>query len=224
MKSLQFPFSFQDGDPSMKIDEVCPPPIAALARLGSLREFAPRSLVIEEGEIGDSLFVLIEGRIRIFSQDLDGRRFVIGTFGPGTLFGEGSLDGGPRTASVEAVSQLLCATVPYASVTASMTSDPAFAVTLLMELIVRSRATARRMKSLALDSVYQRLRILIDNQPSDANGMRQLGLDWSQQEIADRLGASRDMVAKIFRELTKGGYIRVGRKAIQVLKSLPKAW
>lgn len=215
MHTRNFPFA-----------EVCTPPIAALASLGTLREFDRKSIVIREGEIGDLLFVLISGRIRIFSEDQDGHRFVIGTFGPGTLFGEGSLDGGPRTATVQAISDLRCSAVPYAAVKASLANDPAFTftLTLLMELITRSRSTARRMKSLALDSVYQRLCVLIDNESTDRNGSRVLGPDWTQQEIADRLGSSRDMVTRIFRELSRGGYISVGRGELRILRRLPKAW
>lgn len=149
---------------------------------------------------------------------------MIGTYGPGTLFGEGSLDGGPRTASVEAVSDLTCSVLPYDKLKAAMAGDPAFAMTLLTEMIVRGRATARRMKSLALDSVYQRLRAMIATEAVDNHGVSTLGPDWSQQEIANRLGASRDMVTKIFRELSKGGYIAVGRGETRVLRPLPKAW
>jgi len=206
------------------IEEICAPPIAELARLGVIRHFARKSLVVREGEAGDALFVLVDGRIRIFAEDQEEHRFVIGTYGPGTLFGEGSLDGGPRTASVEAISDLTCYVLSYAKLKAAMASDPAFAMTLLTEMIVRGRATARRMKSLALDSVYQRLRAMIASEAVDSLGVRTLGPDWSQQEIANRLGASRDMVTKIFRDLSKGGYIAVGRGETRILRPLPKAW
>ena len=206
------------------IDDVCSPPIAALARLGAIRQYPRKSLLVKEGEAGDTLFVLLEGRMRIFAEDQDEHRFVIGIYGPGTLFGEGSLDGGPRTASVEAVSDLVCSVLPYAELKAAMARDPVFAMALLTELIARGRATARRMKSLALDSVYQRLLALIAIEGVERDGVRTLGPDWSQQEIANRLGSSRDMVTKIFRELAKGGYIAVGRGETRILRPLPKAW
>lgn len=206
------------------IEDSCSAPIAELARLGHVRSYPRKSLLVREGETGDALFVLIEGRIRVFAEDQDGHRFVIGSYGPGTLFGEGSLDGGPRTASVEAVSDLVCSVLPYAELKAAMAENPSFAMALLTELIVRGRATARRMKSLALDSVYQRLRAMIATEAVLRNGLQTLGPDWSQQEIANRIGASRDMVTKIFRELSKGGYIAVGRGELRILRPLPKAW
>ena len=206
------------------IEEICSPPIAELAKLGLIQCFPRKALVVREGEAGDALFVLLEGRIRIFAEDQDGHRFVIGSYGPGTLFGEGSLDGGPRTASVEAITELRCSVLPYAALKSAMTGDQVFAMTLLTEMIVRGRASARRMKSLALDSVYQRLRALIATEAFDHNGVSTLGPDWSQQEIAHRLGASRDMVTKIFRDLSKGGYIAVGRGETRILRPLPLAW
>lgn len=205
-------------------DVIVAQPIAELAKLGAVRRFARKTVLIREGEPGSVLFVLLEGRIRIFAEGHDGRRYVFGAFGPGTLFGEGSFDGGPRTASVETLADCVCAVVPYAELRRRMAGDAAFAMTLLTELITRSRASAMRIKSLALDSVYQRLRTLIDAEAVAHDGIRRLGPDWSQQEIANRLGSSRDMVTKIFRELAKGGYIATSRGETRILKLLPKAW
>jgi CRP/FNR family cyclic AMP-dependent transcriptional regulator len=201
-----------------------PQPIAALAQLGNVQRFPAKAGLIREGEPGSTLFVLLEGRIRIFTEDSEGRRFVFGTYGIGTVFGEGALDGGPRTASVEALDDCACAIVPYADMLKRMGRDPAFAMTLLTELIARSRASTMRIKSLALDSVYQRLRAFIDEEATVVDDVRHLGSDWSQQEIANRLGSSRDMVTKIFRELAKGGYIECHRGETRILKTLPKAW
>lgn len=206
------------------IDEVCAKPIAELARLGAVHRFARKTLLVREGDAGHELFVVLEGRIRIFVENQDERRFVIGAYGPGTLFGEGALDDGPRTASVEAISDVTCAVIRYAELKGHMAGNPNFAMALLTNLIVRSRATTRRMKSLALDSVYQRLRALIEAEAPERNGARLTGPYWSQQEIANRLGSSRDMITKIFRELAKGGYIEVTRGEMKILKPLPKAW
>lgn len=199
-------------------------PLDDLVRLGQQKTFARKNTLIREGESGNTLFVLIEGRVRIFAEGPDGRRFVFGNFGPGTLFGECSLDNGPRTASVEAMTECVCAEVPYAEMRRRMAADPGFAMTLLTELITRSRASTQRLKSLALDPVYLRLRALIESEAVADERGRRLGPDWSQQEIANRLGSSRDMVTRIFRELTKGGYIATGRGETRILKALPKAW
>lgn len=199
-------------------------PIADLARLGRIAPYRKGSLIIMEGDAGDTLYVLLSGRIRIFSDGSDGRRYVFGTFGPGAIFGEGSLDGGPRTASVEAIADSECAIVPYASLRSRMVNDPLFAMTLLTELIARGRASSKKLKSLALEPVYQRLLNLIENEAIHRDGILVLGPDLSQQEIANRVGASRDMITKILRELSKGRYIETGRGEIRILKALPRAW
>lgn len=204
-------------------DLACSPSIAALARLGRRCRFAPGALVLREGDPGDSLFVLLTGRIRIFV-DADERRFVIGTYGPGTLFGEGSLDGGPRTASVEAVSEIQCAMLSYDELREKLAADASFATALTMELIGRSRSTARRLKTLALGTVYERFRELVEQEAVVKDGARQLPSDWSHQEIANRIGSSRDMVTKILKELGKGDYVAVSRGRIALLKDLPKRW
>jgi CRP/FNR family cyclic AMP-dependent transcriptional regulator len=206
------------------IDEVCTKPIADLARLGSVQSYPPKTMLVRERDAGHSLFVVLDGRIRIFTENQDGRRFVLGAYGPGTLFGEGALDGGPRSASVESISGVTCAVVQYSNLKSHIAAYPAFAMALVTELIARSRSAMTRMKGLALDSVYQRLRALIEAESIEQNGVRTLGPEWSQQEIANRLGSSRDMITKIFRELTKGGYLDAARGAIRVLKPLPKGW
>lgn len=206
------------------LSSVCAPPFAELAKLGKIERYPRKCLIVREGAIGTSLFILLEGRIRIFMNGDDERRFVIGTYGPGTMFGEVALDGGPRTASVEAISDVACSVVQYAGLKAHLEKNPQFAMVLLNELIARSRATSRRMKGLALSSVYQRFRALVETEATIQQGERVLGPDWPQQEIANRLGSSRDMVTRIFRELTKGGYIQSSRGTTRVLKPLPEAW
>ena len=200
--------------------------LSALAQMGTRQLYSRQARIVTEGELGQALFVVLSGRIRIYTENQSERRFVIGTFGPGTLFGEGSLDGGPRTASVEAITDVICVMVPYADLKRRMTEDTSFALALIAELIARSRVSARRMKSLALDSVYQRLRALMEAESTPEDGVMTLNPDLTQVEMANRLGASRDMITKVFRELSKGGYIRTtpGKGKTLILKDLPKAW
>ena len=209
---------------SIDIDAVCSAPIAALAKLGTLEQFDGKATVLREGEAGACLYIVLAGRVRIFVDGEDGRRFVIGIFGPGSMFGEGSLDGGPRTASVETLNETTCAMVTYGNLRRQLMDDTQFGMALIMELIQRSRSSARRMKGLALNSAYQRFRELVLQEAPDHGGTGELQGDWSQQEIANRIGCSRDMMTKIFKELSKGDYLLARRGQLQILKHLPKAW
>lgn len=200
------------------------PMIHELARLGKRQLYPRRSMIIRENDPGEAVFVLLSGRVRIFTQGEGRRRFVFGTYGPGTVFGEYSFDHGPRTASVEAVVNCECALVGYDVFKRRIESDPNFSLALIAELIVRSRAATERLKSLALDTVYQRLRKFVNSEAEADGDELVLGPEWSQQEIANRLGSSRDMITRIFRDLTKGGYISTRRGETRILKALPKGW
>lgn len=141
---------------------------------------------------------------------------MIGAIGHGFIFGEGALDGGPRTATVKDITPVTCSIVEYETLLESINSDSRFALSLVLTLISRSRFAARRMKSLALDTVYQRLRVLMGCEPRI--------IEITQQEIGEMIGASRDMVTKIFRDPNKGGYIRTARGSVELLKALPQSW
>ncbi len=206
------------------LERFCTPPVAELARLGEARTFTRKQLLVHEGEPGSELYVVLSGRVRIYTDNDQGRRFVLGSYGPGTLFGEGALDGGPRTASVEALSEVVCSVVPFDLLMQHIEAHPAFAMVLLMEMIGRSRAAMGRMKGLALETVYQRLRRLLMAEARLQEGQPMLGPEWTQQELANHLGASRDMITRLFRDLTAGGYVATGKAGMRVLKPLPEAW
>jgi CRP/FNR family cyclic AMP-dependent transcriptional regulator len=196
--------------------------------LGIPKNFAKKTLVLEEGRPGDTFYILLSGHIRIFTEedgaDGNARRLVIGAFGPGTIFGEGALIGGMRDASVEAISDITCTEIDCMEFKSQVSVDPRYAMTLLTDLISRSRLNTQQMKSLALKTVYQRLRELMVTGSILENGVRTFGPEMTQQEIAHRIGSSRDMITKIFKDLAKGGYIELTHGKPVILKELPKAW
>lgn len=75
-----------------------------------------------------------------------------------------------------------------------------------------------------MESIYQRLRNLMEEEASVFDGVRHIIPNMTQQQIANRLGSSRDMVSRIFRELKKGGYIQVTRRGTELMKPLPTKW
>ena len=83
----------------------------ALAALGSVRRFRKGSLLIQEGDVGDTLFIIQSGRLRVFSADDRDREITLGVYGPGDYVGEMALDGGPRSATVEALEASVCSVV-----------------------------------------------------------------------------------------------------------------
>ncbi|HET7198252.1 MAG TPA: cyclic nucleotide-binding domain-containing protein, partial [Burkholderiales bacterium] len=83
-----------------------------LAKIGALaapRAFARNAIIVSEGDETGSLFVLLSGRVKVFLSDAQGREVELNRLGPGEYFGEVTLDGGPRSASVMALEETRCA-------------------------------------------------------------------------------------------------------------------
>lgn len=187
-----------------------------IAHLGRIEKYPEDAVILREGEAGNELFLIREGEVRTYIKDDNGHRFVIGMFGPGVLFGEGAFDGGPRTATVEAITPVTALVMSYQALKEEMQRNPSFAFEIVMLLIARSRSSTARIKSLALDTAYKRLRALLGPEPGQTV--------ITQQEIADLIGTSRDMVTRIFRDLVQGGYIRTFKGKVEIVRTLPAKW
>lgn len=201
-----------------------PAVLKELAEEGALRRYKKRARIISEGDVGVSLFILLEGIVRIYSQDEQGRELDFGQLAPVAIFGEMALEGGTRTASVEAEGPCVCAEVPYAKLRRRLAENPDFAFVLISTLIGRSRGATEAAKNMALKTVYQRVTELLERESIVQEGIRSLPRPMSQQELANRVGASRDMISKILKDLTIGKYVEIDDRRIVILKSLPSRW
>lgn len=199
-------------------------PMRELAAAGVTRRFPRRTRFITEGDAGTSIYIILSGRVKVFTSDLDGKEFLFGTYEAGTILGEMALDGQPRSASAEALTDVQCAIVPIEVLRNKIGSDTGFAMELIRTLIQRSRNTTTFSRRLALDSAYQRLVALLDGLAVEQDGVRVVPEPLSQQAIGDRIGTSRDMVSKLFKELVKGDYLRHENKRITLLRPLPAKW
>lgn len=201
-----------------------PDVLMALVKDGQLRRYKKRAMIISEGDLGASLFILLEGTVRIFSRDEHERKLDFGILGTGAIFGEMALEGGTRSASVEAASDCLCADVPYATLKTRLAENPDFAFFLISTLIGRSRGATESAKNLALKTVYQRVVELLERESVQDSEGRLILRNMNQQELANMVGASRDMISKICKDLSLGKYIAINKKQIELLRSLPRRW
>jgi len=209
------------GDPFEPLhDEV----LRNIAASGVVRTFARNTVLINEGDVGDSLFVILSGRVKVYSSNEAGREFVIDFHGAGEYVGEMTLDGEPRSASVMTVEQTTCAVVNRAQFRDFILAHPDFAMHLIDRLIHRLRVTTGNLKSLALSDVYGRLVRLLNTLCQDIDGKSIVPEKLTQQDIADRVGASRDMIGKLMKDLVAGGYLAVEDRTIAILKKLPTGW
>ena len=195
-----------------------------IAETGVVRAFPRNTVLINEGDVGDSLYVVLSGRVKVYSSNESGREFVIDFHGPGEYVGEMSLDGAPRSASVMTVEPTTCAVVNRAQFRDFVLAHPDFAMHLIERLIHRVRVTTGNLKSLALSDVYGRLVRLLNALVQEGDGKSVVPERLTQQEIADRVGASRDMIGKLMKDLVAGGYLAVEDRTITILKKLPTGW
>ncbi len=194
--------------------------------MGVQRRYRRGALLIQEGELGDTIYIVQQGRLRAFLGDDQGKELTLGIYGPLEYVGEMSLDGGPRSANVEAVEASVCSVVSRATLLAYIAEHPEFALELMGRLIRRARLATESARSVALIDVYGRLvRLLtqLAGEP-DANGERVLQERMTHQTMAQHLACSREMVSRLLRDLETGGYIAVRERWIWLLKPLPARW
>jgi CRP/FNR family cyclic AMP-dependent transcriptional regulator len=198
--------------------------LRAIAAQGPQVRFPANSLIITEGDHADSLYIILDGRVKVFSSNEAGKEVVIVTHGPGEYLGELALDGGVRSASVMTLEPTTCAIVNGADLRHFVEAHPEFAMHLIHKLIGRVRQATDSVKSLALQNVYSRIvRLLMEASVPDGE-QRVVTQRLRHQDIADRVGSSREMVSRILKDLQTGGYVAMDDNHIRILRTLPAAW
>ncbi len=215
------------------MSSLCPPTpyplsgplLEAIAASATVLSFAAHTVLITEHDATDALYIILSGRVKAYGASGDGREVIYSTQGPGEYFGEMTLDGGPRSASVMTLEPTRCAVVPGTELRRLLAEQPDFAIHLMFKLISLVRASTDRVKSLALDDVYGRVTKLLKSLAlPGADGVPVVSERLSQQDIADRVGSSREMVSRVLKQLTVGGYVEQRDGRIALLKKLPAGW
>ena len=199
--------------------------LTALSSRGEIRRYRKGTLLIQEGDVGDAIFIILLGRMRVFSAGENEREVTYGVYGPGEYLGEMSLDGGPRSASVITMEPCLCAVVTRRTLEAFIAERPEFAFELLAKVIRRVRSSTHSVRQLALNDVYGRLRLLLGSltQPADAGALPQIER-LTHQEMANRIGCSREMVSRLMKDLERGGYVTAHTGHYLLAKPMPQRW
>lgn len=212
--------------PSFPVNEQPSSHLQALAALGLQRHYRSGALLIQEGETGDSIYIVLQGRLRAFLGDGNGKELTLGFYGPLEYVGEMSLDGGPRSANVETVMPTTCSVVSRVTLLGYIARNPEFALEMMARLIRRARLATESAGNVALIDVYGRLVLLLNQlaKEPDAQGHRQLTERLTHQALAQHLACSREMVSRLLKDLETGGYIAVRERWIWLLKPLPARW
>lgn len=207
------------------IAAIADPMVRELAHRGSVRNFPKNTVIINEGDRGESMFVILSGKVKVYVSDDDGREMILDIYGASDYVGEMALDGRPRSASVMTLESTTCSVVTRDALKEAVASSPDFAMKLIDTLIERARIATDNVKNLALMDVYGRVaRLLLSLAKEQPEGKLVVPERMTQQDIADRVGASRDMISRIFKDLTIGGYVTVIDRVITINRKPPARW
>lgn len=204
--------------------DMTPQDVEDLMAVAVVRTFPRHAIIINEGDDSDSVYFVISGSVKVFLADGEGNEVIMATLKAGEYFGEMALEEGFRSASVMAIDAVTAAVVRMPDFRTFLRTHPDFVFSLLGKLIRRARLVTRNLKSLALLDVYGRLTQLLNDLAENINGKRIIMEPLTQQEMASRIGCSREMVSKILKDLTAGGYVELSRKSIEIKRPLPASW
>ena len=189
------------------------------------RSFARNTVILSEGDSSDSLYVILEGKVKVYLNDEQGKEAIINYQGAGEYFGELALiDDCERSASVMTVEKSDFAVISKAAFHSVLEKNPQIAIHLLKDLARRIRTLTDEVKSLALSDVYGRLCKTLLSLASDRDGIQVVEGPITQQELANRIGASREMVCRIIKDLVIGGYLSLEQNRYRIHKPLPQRY
>jgi CRP/FNR family cyclic AMP-dependent transcriptional regulator len=205
----------------------------ALGQIGHARSYRRGERMILEGDQNDTTYLVLEGRVRVFTGTPEGNEVTLCVRGPGDLIGEmGALDpGGRRSANVIALEPVRCRVIAARELQAFLEAHPRSTLALLRLVIGRLRGADRRRTEFGPYDATRRLaRVLIEAADEAAAGAPahggrrdgsaagvQLGLALSQHELSGLIGASRESVARGMAELRRRGLVTTGRRSVTIL-------
>jgi CRP/FNR family cyclic AMP-dependent transcriptional regulator len=166
---------------------------------------------------------ILSGSVQATWRDDAAHQLKLGVDGPGDHFPDVILNGEPALVSHIAVTDLRLASIRILDLRGLLNRHPRAAFALLMDIVARLRRLVRRTKTLTMEDVYGRIVKLILATSLEANGRLQTE-PLTHAEIGTRVGATREMVGRVLRDLTRGGYVKTERGRLVVLKKPPARW
>jgi CRP/FNR family cyclic AMP-dependent transcriptional regulator len=203
-----------------------PAELGPLATMAVARTYSAGTIIVSEGDRADTLYFVLSGRIKVFMSGEDGRELFLTTQGPGTYFGDMMLDDGVRSASVMTLEACRLAALSRHVFREFLLHHPETAMAVINNLIRRLRAMNLVARDLALLGVYGRVANLLLSLAQEVDGRLIVEDRLTQQEIGERIGASREMVSRIMTDLEAGGAIERERKSrrIVILRKPEQRW
>ncbi len=193
-----------------------------LGKAGKKRLYPKNTIILNEGDSSSCLYVIHSGKLKAYLADEQGREIVLNIMKPGDYFGEMALiDNEARSASVMTLEDSQLTVVTREDFIDCMAKNPELVTPLMLGLIKRLRISTRKVGSLALMDVYGRVAGTLLQLAREQDGKLVIGEKLTHQEIANLVGASREMVSRIMHDLAEGGYISVDSRRRIILNEKP---
>jgi len=175
------------------------------------RRSAPRgSTIMAAGDQIDSLYIVISGRLKVMMSDSEGKEVILSLIGPGEFFGEmGLIDDSPRSASVVAIEPCELMAITRRDFKKCLAENLEMTMAVMRGLVRRLREADRKIGSLALLDVYGRVARLLLDMSETVDGQRMVTKRLPKQDIAKMIGASREMVSRVMKDLQVSGFIEM---------------
>jgi CRP/FNR family cyclic AMP-dependent transcriptional regulator len=209
--------------------ELSEPDIASLARLTSRRHCPKDTVVFFENEEGDSFFCIVDGRIKVTILGDDGREVILSVLGRGDFFGEMALlDNEPRSATAIAVEDTELLSLHRNDFQSVLTDNRSIMSALIKILTARLRRANHQISTLALLDVYGRVaRVIVDTARDEGKRLKDGRIAFrraTHQEIANRIGTTRETVTRMLKDLERQGLIHIDGKEVVVQPDFEKTF
>jgi CRP/FNR family cyclic AMP-dependent transcriptional regulator len=184
--------------------------LRTLATMVTRRSVPRSSTVMASGDPTDSLYIVLSGRLKVMMSDAEGKEVILSILGPGEFFGEmGLIDDSPRSATVIAIEPCELLAIAKRDFKKCLAENSEMAMAVMRGLVRRLREADRKIGSLALLDVYGRVARLLLDMSENVEGEKVVTKRLPKQDIAKMIGASREMVSRVMKDLQMGGYIEV---------------
>jgi CRP/FNR family cyclic AMP-dependent transcriptional regulator len=168
------------------------------------------STIMAAGDQIDSLYIVISGRLKVMMSDAEGKEVILSLIGPGEFFGEmGLIDDSPRSASVVTIEPCELLSITKRDFKKCLAENVEMSMAVMRGLVRRLREADRKIGSLAMLDVYGRVARLLLDMSEEVNGRKVVTARITKQDIAKMVGASREMVSGVMKDLQASGYIEV---------------
>jgi CRP/FNR family cyclic AMP-dependent transcriptional regulator len=195
--------------------------LGAVASMVTRRSVSRSTMIMSAGDATDSLYIVLSGRLKVMMSDAEGKEVILTILGPGEFFGEmGLIDEAPRSASVIAIEPCELLTISKRDFKKCLAENFELTMALMRGLVRRLREADRKIGSLALLDVYGRVARLLLDMADTVNGERIVTKRLPKQDIAKMIGASREMVSRVMKDLQMGGYIEMRGSNIVLRESI----